>query len=100
MIPSEESALYSLDGGCPVHRDEHMRECSMCGCEFCRSCHPRSTVCPDCAEEREEEDEETDPDPDFDDVEDLDKLIGKDDNLDGMLGEEPGAAPPGPTPKP
>ena len=39
----------------------------MCGAEFCRICFPRSTVCPDCAEQTEDDDEEKDT-SDFDDI--------------------------------
>ncbi len=68
MSVDEESNAYGLGGGCPVHGDEYMKECSMCGAEFCRICVPRSTVCPDCAEQSEDEDDETKDSSDFDDI--------------------------------
>ena len=68
MAVDEESNAFGMGQGCPVHGDDHMRECSMCGAEFCRICVPRSTVCPDCAEQTEEEDDETKDSSDFDDI--------------------------------
>jgi len=59
MAVDEETGMYAMGQGCAEHGDEHMRECSMCGAEFCRKCHPRTTVCPDCAES-EDEDEDID----------------------------------------
>lgn len=81
MALNEETGAYNMGEGCAVHGDEHMKECSMCGAEFCRLCHPRTTVCPDCAEqsdddeeleeeeegEEEEEDEEEDEEKGFTD---------------------------------
>lgn len=56
MARNHESDGLGVEPGCPVHGDEHMRECTMCGAEFCRLCFPRSSVCPDCAEQDEDED--------------------------------------------
>lgn len=80
MAMNDEPSIYELgmEQGCPVHGDEQMRECSMCGAEFCRLCFPRSAVCPDCAEQ-ESEDEDEDA-PDFDDVERLDDLLDEEDD--------------------
>lgn len=68
MAVDEESNAFGLGQGCAVHGDDHMRECSMCGAEFCRICFPRSTVCPDCAEQTEDEDDDTKDNSDFDDI--------------------------------
>jgi hypothetical protein len=68
MVMNEESNAFGMGQGCPVHGDEHMKECSMCGAEFCRICVPRSTVCPDCAEQSEDDDDETKDGSDFDDI--------------------------------
>lgn len=82
-----DDGLFGLDQECPVHGDESMVECRMCGAEYCRSCHPRSRICPTCtAEEQQDgidddlddEDEPFDPDvaevmdAEFGDFEDLD----------------------------
>ena len=50
MALNEESNAFGMGQGCAVHGDEHIRECSMCGAEFCRVCVPRSAICPDCVE--------------------------------------------------
>jgi len=74
MAVNEETGIFGMDQGCAVHGDEHMRECSMCGAEFCRVCFPKTAVCPDCSEQEEEE-EDTEENPDFDDVSNLGELI-------------------------
>lgn len=74
MSFDDDAEFMSIGGGCPIHGDDAMQECRMCGVEFCGRCFPRSTVCPECAEDVDEED-----DPDFEDVENLDALIGGDD---------------------
>ena len=66
MAVNEESNAFGMGQGCSVHGDEHMKECSMCGAEFCRICLPRSTVCPDCAEQTD--DDEDKDSSDFDDI--------------------------------
>ena len=68
MSVNEESNAFGMGQGCSVHGDEHMKECSMCGAEFCRLCLPRSAVCSDCAEPSDEEDEEEKDSSDFDDI--------------------------------
>jgi hypothetical protein len=57
MVVNEESNAFGMGLGCAVHGDEHMRECSMCGAEFCRVCVPRSAICPDCVEQTDDKDE-------------------------------------------
>ena len=69
----QETSVFGMTAGCPVHGDDAMRECTMCGGEFCRVCFPRSMVCPDCAEEDEADDESADPD--FEDVAKVDDVI-------------------------
>ena len=86
MALDEETNVFGMTPGCPIHGDEKMRECSMCGAEFCRRCFPRSTVCPDCAEPAGEDDEEADPD--FEDVKDLDDVLDDEDE-DGDEDEDP-----------
>ncbi|MBU1695242.1 MAG: hypothetical protein KJ726_04430 [Verrucomicrobia bacterium] len=75
MAADQESNLFGVEPGCAVHGDEKMRECSMCGAEYCRACHPRSTVCPDCAEPSDEDEE---ADPDFEDVKDVGEVLEDD----------------------
>ena len=65
MAVDEEAGIYAMGQGCPVHGDDHMRECSMCGAEFCRICHPKTAVCPDCAESADDDEDEED---DFEDA--------------------------------
>ena len=76
MAVNEETSIFGLEQGCPVHGDEHMKECSMCGTEFCRVCFPKTTVCPECADQAE--DDEAEESPDFDDVSNLDEVLEDD----------------------
>jgi hypothetical protein len=85
MAVNEETGIFGMDQGCAVHGDEHMRECSMCGAEFCRVCFPKTAVCPDCSEQEEEE-EDTEENPDFDDVSNLGELI-EDEDADKLTEE-------------
>ena len=92
MTVDEETGVYGMGQGCAVHGDEYMKECSMCGAEFCRICFPRSAVCPDCSDqETDEEDEES---PDFDDVKNLDEVLGDDEEAEKLI-EEEDSIPPG-----
>lgn len=56
----EEFSPYSGFGtGCELHGEDFLRECTMCGIEFCAACFPNSALCPDCAAQAEfDEDEE------------------------------------------
>jgi hypothetical protein len=54
MSRDEEEVMFNLGEGCMVHGDEYMRECRMCGVEFCAKCAP-GTVCPDCAENQDDD---------------------------------------------
>ncbi len=93
MTVDEETGLFSMGQGCPVHGDEYMKECSMCGTEFCRICVPRSAVCPDCSEQQEDEEEEEEA-PDFDDVKNLDEVLGADEEADRLIEKEEEEIPP------
>ena len=79
MGQMDETSFFGMNEGCPLHGDDYMRECTMCGAEFCRLCHPKATVCPDCAavegDENLEEAEGVEEGPDFDDVENLNDLL-------------------------
>jgi hypothetical protein len=57
MAWDADNGIFGLDQECPLHGDEPMVECRMCGSEFCRSCHPGSRICPDCAEAEGVDDE-------------------------------------------
>jgi hypothetical protein len=73
---NEETSAFGMGQGCPVHGDEHMKECSMCGAEFCRVCFPKKAVCPECGEQS---DDEVGDNPDFDDVGKLDTVLDEED---------------------
>ena len=45
-------------GGCSVHGEDYMRECSVCGMEFCTACFPHSSVCEECADQGRDLDED------------------------------------------
>lgn len=84
-----DDGVFGLEQECPVHGDESMTECRMCGAEFCRACHAGPAVCPACAEQGsddhnletvEDEDEEEDLDPDVAEV--IDSEFGDFDDLD------------------
>jgi hypothetical protein len=94
MSLSEESGLYSLEQGCPLHGDEYLRECSMCGCEFCRTCH-RGAVCPDCAAEADNDDlDDEESAPDFEDVSSVKDLLGDDEEAEKVLQDDEDLIPP------
>lgn len=80
MGTGDDISFLNMDEGCPIHGDQYMKECAMCGVDFCGLCHPKSAVCPDCTTVDEE--------PDFDDVEDLDEVLEDDFEDDEELGEE------------
>jgi len=69
----ETNNVFGMEEGCPEHGSDHITECTACGEEFCTLCHPRSSVCPDCAEGGSLDDEARGDD--FDDVGRLDKLL-------------------------
>ncbi len=79
MINGDEEVLFGgLGGGCMVHGDDYMRECALCGTEFCGKCHPGSAVCSDCVDEDDPDDGEdgedaleTDGESDSDGVDEL-----------------------------
>ena len=75
MSMEEEDPFFAFGEGCAVHGDGHMRECTMCGVEFCARCFPRSVVCPDCAD--------VDEDAEGDDAEGIEA----DDEVEALLDE-------------
>ena len=55
----EEYDPYAgFNGGCPVHGEDYMRECTVCGAEFCTACFPNSDVCGECADQGVDLDDE------------------------------------------
>ncbi len=49
MEEEEFSPYGGFGSGCDIHGEDYLRECTMCGIEFCSACFPNSTLCPDCA---------------------------------------------------
>ena len=80
----EEYDPYAgFGGGCPVHGEDYMRECTVCGAEFCSACFPNSDVCEECAEEAGElDDEERFRDADADELKIVEELAPDDPELD------------------
>lgn len=95
----EFSPFGGFSSGCDLHGEDFLRECTMCGIEFCSACFPNSALCPDCAAQGEFDDEEEAQAP----AEEKELLL-----LDGIIdveseavGEEPApAAPPKAVPPP
>ena len=58
MDDEEYSPFGGYGSGCDLHGEDFLRECTMCGIEFCSACFPRSRLCPDCANQAEFDDEE------------------------------------------
>ena len=73
-----------MEQGCDLHGDDRMRECSMCGVEFCYQCFPGSVMCPGCASQTVDDDldeDDDDEDADFEDARHLDDLLDFDDMI-------------------
>ena len=77
----EFSPFGGFGSGCDIHGEEYLRECTMCGIEFCSACFPQSTLCSDCAAQGALDDEEEDDVPT---AEDKDLLL-----LEGFNDDEP-----------
>ena len=61
MDEEEYSPFAAYSSGCDIHGENFLRECTMCGIEFCSACFPQSTLCSDCAAQGcivDDEDEE------------------------------------------
>lgn len=56
MSLEDEQNLFMMGDGCPLHGDEHIKECAACGAEFCSRCFPQSLACPECAQTTEDDD--------------------------------------------
>lgn len=70
-------------GGCSVHGEDYMRECSVCGMEFCTICFPNSNVCEECADQgRDLDDEDPYTDNDTEELKIVAELAPDDPELD------------------
>jgi hypothetical protein len=58
MEEEEYSPFGGFGSGCDLHGEDFLRECTMCGIEFCSACFPQSALCADCAAQGEFDDEE------------------------------------------
>ena len=78
--------LYEGIDSCPVHGDEYIRECNICGQHFCTRCFPRSLVGEDCHEEEMHDD--LDDDSEFSELSEYEDLLeGDDDEIDRLIEE-------------
>lgn len=77
MALIEGEGIFGMEQGCDLHGDDRMRECSMCGIEFCTLCFPGSIMCPGCTSAAAEDDLEDDAD--FEDARNRDELLDYDD---------------------
>ena len=53
MDDEEYSPFGGYGGGCDLHGEDFLRECTMCGIEFCSACFPRGgrpflNICANC----------------------------------------------------
>lgn len=80
----EEYDPYAgFNDGCPIHGEDYMRECTVCGAEFCTLCFPNSGVCEECAEQGADlDDEEEFGDGDADEMKIVEELAPDDPELD------------------
>lgn len=53
MEDEEYSPYGAYSTGCDIHGENFLRECTMCGIEFCAACVPNSALCSDCAAQAE-----------------------------------------------
>ncbi len=89
MSDDEEYSPYGGYGsGCDIHGENYLRECTMCGIEFCADCLPQSALCPDCAAQAEIDDDE---EPEEKTEEEKDLAL-----LEGFNDDEPSAETPAP----
>ena len=84
MKEEEFTQCGGYGSGCEIHGEGFLRECTMCGIEFCSVCFPQSTLCPDCAAQGDSEIGEEEP------TEEEKGLL----LLDGFNDDEPAAATP------
>jgi hypothetical protein len=90
----DATVFFGMEGGCPIHGDEHMRECGMCGVEFCIKCFRNSRICQDCASQIVGDDLDDDLESDFEDVDNLDALLEDDEEVEAILKDSEEGDPP------
>ena len=83
----DEENMFMMGEGCPTHGDEHMKECTVCGAEFCTRCFSNSVICPDCAEEANEDELSEFGGRDNNEMDDLERLVGEDEEVEKILSE-------------
>jgi len=84
MPLDEDTNFFNIGDGCPAHGETQMRECRVCGIEFCAKCFPGSNICAECAQQIDE-DEDHDREPDFEDVSDLNALLVEDEAVEKII---------------
>ena len=79
--------------GCELHGEDFLRECTMCGAEFCAACFPQSPLCPDCVGQMDFDDDEETMTPE---EKEISLLVGFDeeDFIEEPANGAPPAAPP------
>jgi hypothetical protein len=55
-MEDEDNILFGLGSGCMIHGEEFIRECRVCGTEYCAQCYPGQSVCSNCVGHEEEAD--------------------------------------------
>lgn len=55
MLRDDDENFTDGSPSCGVHGSNYLRECGMCGEEFCARCYPGSTTCPTCTAQMEDE---------------------------------------------
>ena len=91
MDEEEFSPYGGYGSGCDQHGEDYLRECTMCGIEFCSACFPHSTLCPDCAAQTKYDDDDDDEPTE----EEKELLL-----LEGFNDDEPAETEPPPPPPP
>lgn len=82
MIDHDDDIFHTGEG-CHLHGEENIRECTMCGLEFCSRCHPNSLVCEDCAVTEGD----MNLDPDYEDLTAIEDLMKDDEEVEKLLRE-------------
>lgn len=82
-----EDELFEDMVSCPLHGDEYLRECNICGNHFCTKCHPRTLVCEECSDG--DEADELDDDTELSELSDYEDLLDHDDEdeIDRLIEE-------------
>ena len=93
MEDEEYSPFGGYGSGCDIHGEDFLRECTMCGIEFCAACFPNSALCPDCAAQADLGDDEEEAEP-SEEEKDLLLLEGFNDDEPESSAEETPAPPP------